>query len=565
MKYRTVINLPIVSKTAQVKKVSTIKPFVRRVNNLPSTYKGSTTRAIAFIKNSGSRTIDKEYVETDGWRKFANLEIWKTAKEKKTYIEDEYTRVHICHWWFRNREKLELTEIEKFHFSMLSLADFDNKFDEIHFTVALDTESEEQKNFVREKIAELTKYGRAKVTVDFSVNNPECGEFYTWRKVIDYIDVTDKKYIVFYSHFKGQRHNTNITNIMFWCYLMYVGCLLDGWEKGQNCLKTKNTYGSLILDAGVGFYAGTFYFINCYGVKKYKDINNLNYTDEYIISQSRKKYYICEDFSVKIGGKENASCYFESAPAQRDYYKMYVKNFFPEYNKRFDSLIKFSRNKGCCYTVITGGYDSLREPEIITDSCDYICFTDDMSIKSNVWKILPIPEELNEYSQCKKARCIKILPYKFIPNYNQYDYTVYVDGSMLIKTNLNFFFNNICNSADFSVPIHYCRNCIYEEREECVRIGKDNGIESEKQIYKYKEEGFPEHFGLNETGLLVRKNTEDVKTVCNLWWEEVKNGSHRDQLSFNYCLWKTGIKINNLPKETVRNGKYFMLCEHLLT
>ena len=32
------------------------------------------------------------------------------------------------------------------------------------------------------------------------------------------------------------------------------------------------------------------------------------------------------------------------------------------------------------------------------------------------------------------------------------------------------------------------------------------------------------------------------------WFEEIKYYSHRDQLSFNYVLWKSGIKIKYLSK-----------------
>ena len=33
------------------------------------------------------------------------------------------------------------------------------------------------------------------------------------------------------------------------------------------------------------------------------------------------------------------------------------------------------------------------------------------------------------------------------------------------------------------------------------------------------------------------------------WWNMVLYYSHRDQLSFNYVLWKTGIKIKYFSKD----------------
>lgn len=32
--------------------------------------------------------------------------------------------------------------------------------------------------------------------------------------------------------------------------------------------------------------------------------------------------------------------------------------------------------KLCCYTAVTGGYDSVRDPEFVTPGVDYVCFTD---------------------------------------------------------------------------------------------------------------------------------------------------------------------------------------------
>ena len=36
--------------------------------------------------------------------------------------------------------------------------------------------------------------------------------------------------------------------------------------------------------------------------------------------------------------------------------------------------------------------------------------------------------------------------------------------------------------------------------------------------------------------------------MMNKWYEEIKNYSHRDQLSFNYIMWKTGLKIKYINK-----------------
>jgi hypothetical protein len=41
------------------------------------------------------------------------------------------------------------------------------------------------------------------------------------------------------------------------------------------------------------------------------------------------------------------------------------------------------------------------------------------------------------------------------------------------------------------------------------------------------------------------------------WYSEIKKYSHRDQLSFNYIIWKNEIKMKYISKEYAL--QYFML------
>lgn len=214
-----------------------------------------------------------------------------------------------------------------------------------------------------------------------------------------------------------------------------------------------------------------------------------------------------------------------------------------------------------CYTVISGPYDDLHTPTVISEGWEYICFTD-QNITSKVWKIVPIPKELDGLSEIKCQRCLKIQPHKYLPGH---DWSVYIDANITIKTGMWKLVNEICGENEFSVPQHYKRDCIYDERKACMLMKKDNGIESEAQIKRYKEEGYPAHYGLNETNLLIRHNVDWVQKLDELWWNELYNGSHRDQLSFNYCVWKTNSKINSLPATIVRNSAYFQLRNHNIT
>ena len=56
---------------------------------------------------------------------------------------------------------------------------------------------------------------------------------------------------------------------------------------------------------------------------------------------------------------------------------------------------------------------------------------------------------------------------------------------------------------------------------------------------RYKKENFPDDKGHAECSLIVRKhNCISCINLMENWYYEIKHNSRRDQLSFNYVLWK---------------------------
>ena len=201
-------------------------------------------------------------------------------------------------------------------------------------------------------------------------------------------------------------------------------------------------------------------------------------------------------------------------------------------------------NKKVVYTCISGDYDNLREPKVIDPDFDYICFTD-QKVSSNVWSIRPIPESLNEYSQVKRQRAMKTMPHLFLP---EYELSVWIDANVEIRGSIDDYIaeNGISSeNGFFYVGKHPERDCIYDEVKACVKYKKDTYEHMEPQVNIYREDGFPEHFGLPQTTILFRyHNSEDCKRLCEAWFDEIKKYSHRDQLSFTYVCWKLG--YNNI-------------------
>lgn len=195
------------------------------------------------------------------------------------------------------------------------------------------------------------------------------------------------------------------------------------------------------------------------------------------------------------------------------------------------------KNKNVIYTCITGKYDTLLDPTYITEGFDYICFTDNEDFKSKIWDIRPLPKETEELSQVKKQRYVKLNPHKLL---HEYDISIWVDGNVSINGDLNEFINStIKKEISVYVPQHPSRNCIYAESKAVISMKKDKKEIVDPQMKRYEEEGFPKNYGLLQSNILLRKHNEsDCIRLMEAWFDELKENSHRDQLSFNYVLWK---------------------------
>ena len=203
-----------------------------------------------------------------------------------------------------------------------------------------------------------------------------------------------------------------------------------------------------------------------------------------------------------------------------------------------------------CVTIIFGDYDNLKEPTFINDDWKYILISDKHH-KSKVWKTKIFKDD--KLTNKQKTGYVLSQLHKLI----DYDIACVVGGQIQINTNLN----NYLSDYDFTVTTHPSRSCVYDEAWACILLDKDNPKRIAKQMYSYSHEGLPQDVGMIQTGVTFRRNTKEINNFCDKWWEEIKRGSHRDQLSFNYVNWKYPIRYNELPITIYSNE--FKLHKHL--
>lgn len=151
------------------------------------------------------------------------------------------------------------------------------------------------------------------------------------------------------------------------------------------------------------------------------------------------------------------------------------------------------------------------------------------------------------YDNRRKSKIAKIIPH-FFEFLDQFKYVIWIDGDMQINNPnfvpeiLSYMKNGLVISPHFDN-----RDCAYGEAT--IRPAKYQNEPMDEQVEFYKSEGFPEHMGLYECGVMAREiGNPAVREMTEEWMEQNLTWSYQDQVSFPYVLWKTGFKPDVLPK-----------------
>ena len=219
-----------------------------------------------------------------------------------------------------------------------------------------------------------------------------------------------------------------------------------------------------------------------------------------------------------------------------------------------------------CYGCISGGYD-LPKPFVKTEGWEYILFTD-TEIPENLqhgWNVVVVQDL--DLDSTRFSRYHKHNPHKVLRAFSQdkNDISVWVDGNLTINANLDSILNQL-GDFEFVSLNHPHRDCIYKEASECIKQSKDSSDIISSQVEQYSKEGFPEDFGMLQSGILFRKhNQENIIDFQSQWWNEIVTKSKRDQLSFNYIKWKNEGLINHEmlnSQQLLFDSRFFPIQQH---
>lgn len=219
-------------------------------------------------------------------------------------------------------------------------------------------------------------------------------------------------------------------------------------------------------------------------------------------------------------------------------------------------------HKTVIYTAIFGDRDSLVEPTVVPPGCDFVCFTD-RPFRSNVWQVRQVTRAYPD-DPWRSARMYKILPHRYL---GSYETSIWVDGYIEVRGDVNTLIEENLKECDVAIYDHMKipgdeRDCIYDEADTLIAMAargkrKDDPEIMRAQVEEYKKEGYPAHNGLISSMVMLRNHhSPEVVRAMEAWWEEVKHKSKRDQLSFDYIVWKHKLSYVYLPGNSRDNDHF---------
>lgn len=197
------------------------------------------------------------------------------------------------------------------------------------------------------------------------------------------------------------------------------------------------------------------------------------------------------------------------------------------------------------YTANIGDYDPVDIPQFIELNKDvkFVLFTTNRQLRSNKIDIRYVEDYMSiDKDPQRVARFFKLQPHKVLP---PHDISIWYDSCLELKIPdyRKLIEENLINrSLEMICYKHPNRICLYREAESCLSQGLDNETLIKNQISRYKKERFSPNMGLYDTGIVIRVNSRKMQQFNDMWYDEVKKGSKRDQISQMYCVAKNKVR-----------------------
>ena len=216
--------------------------------------------------------------------------------------------------------------------------------------------------------------------------------------------------------------------------------------------------------------------------------------------------------------------------------------------------------KYAVFTYIFGKNEEfLREPKFLDDNIEFICVTDQLSLKSDIWKIIYEPLE-NVKSLRDKTALTKFNPFK----YTDADRIIIQDSSLECISSLSDLFMEL-EHYDICLKKHPQRENLSQELPEWkVRGLSDNQINKFKNMAK--NDGIKlSNVPLYECCVIAIKNNKEIKELFNSLLSLMKLlGENGNMVVTQQCTFAYLIKTfyPNLKIGKINQNKFFTRYIH---
>lgn len=210
------------------------------------------------------------------------------------------------------------------------------------------------------------------------------------------------------------------------------------------------------------------------------------------------------------------------------------------------------------YTALFGNIDPLWSVARAVPGVRFVCFTDHRRQEVGRWTGNPLritgtkPAEPALWEQVivpptygprRTARYYKALPQVHFPDATA---SIWLDANVRLRIHPQQALAAWLK-GDLAIPKHPERDCVYQEIAACLRLHKDAVGTLEHQRAVYVAAGMPEHWGLAETRIVLRKHTPAMADLGAAWWAQLEQYSQRDQIALPFVCWQRGIRWDVIP------------------
>lgn len=205
------------------------------------------------------------------------------------------------------------------------------------------------------------------------------------------------------------------------------------------------------------------------------------------------------------------------------------------------------------YTALTGGYDTLRQPERIREDVDYFCFSNDIhEERIGAWRIRPIP--FDDHDPVRVSRFPKLNPHLVLP---EFESSLYVDANVRVTKELDEAVNRSIESGTPCAMVpHPDREGTFEEGLFVLRHSMADPFKVYRQMCALAQSEFRNDAGLFVCSIIFRRHLDPrVIAFSEFWWRGFQAGTKRDQLSVMPALAKAELQPDVLvsPGYVLRN------------